>query len=187
MVKQKQLTSLTGTNPMIVKLIVAMNNKGFIWKDNALLWKNKYEMAFFKKMTEWHAVIMGRKTFQSIGHTLPNRKNFIITGSVNWTTEQEYDFSWVTIFSSVWEALSSLIVSAQPPPVVFFIWGAQIYNTAVANRFVDEIIVSVVDDDQNGDVSFVDMNHYPDYEVYKTDYSNKIYGFYNIYYRRKWA
>jgi len=177
---------------MLVKVIAAVNNKGYIWKDNALMWTNKYEMAFFKKTTLNHTVVMWRKTFQSIWHPLPQRNNVIITRTTSWmhdaTWELLYDLHDVTAVDSLKKSLQMLIVWAlwsHPPHTVFIIGGGTLYQEAVSWGFADEIILSIVDNDDEGDVSFPPIN--PEmYQIYKTDYSNKIYWFYNVYYKRVW-
>lgn len=64
---------------MIKSLVVAMDRNRVIGRDNALPWKLPDEMAYFKRVTMGNAVIMGRRTWESIGRPLPGRKNIVVT------------------------------------------------------------------------------------------------------------
>jgi len=68
---------------MIVSMIVAMGPKGEIGLDNKLLWHLSEDLKNFKKITTGKTVVMGRKTFESIGKALPNRKNIVLTRDTN--------------------------------------------------------------------------------------------------------
>lgn len=177
---------------MLVKVIAAVNSKGYIWKDNKLMWNNKHEMAFFRETTLKHTVVMGRKTFQSIWHPLPQRNNVIVTRTTNWMHDDKgellYDLRDITAVDSLKKWLQMLITGTNlfvPPHTVFIIWWGMLYREAIIGWFADEIILSIMDNDEEWDVEFPQIP--PDiYQIYKTDYSNKIYGFYNVYYKRIW-
>ncbi|MBY0426037.1 MAG: dihydrofolate reductase, partial [Cytophagales bacterium] len=64
---------------MKLSIIVAVGQKSVIGKDNALLWKLSSDMKLFRNLTMGHPVIMGRKTFESIGKPLPGRLNIVIS------------------------------------------------------------------------------------------------------------
>ena len=66
-------------------LIVAFDRQRGIGINNALPWKLAEDMAFFKRTTTGHPIIMGRKTFESIGRALPNRRNIVISRNPDWT------------------------------------------------------------------------------------------------------
>ena len=68
----------------MLSLIVAMDENQLIGKNNALPWHLPADLKFFKKMTTNHTVVMGRKTFESIGKQLPNRRNIVLTRDLNW-------------------------------------------------------------------------------------------------------
>lgn len=68
---------------MIVSFIVAQGPKGEIGLDNKLLWHISEDLKMFKKITTGKAIVMGRKTFESIGKALPNRKNIVLTRDEN--------------------------------------------------------------------------------------------------------
>jgi dihydrofolate reductase len=63
----------------MVSIIVAADRNNVIGKDNGLIWHLPNDLRFFKEKTTGHVVIMGRKTFDSVGKPLPNRRNIIIT------------------------------------------------------------------------------------------------------------
>ncbi|MDR2432526.1 MAG: dihydrofolate reductase [Puniceicoccales bacterium] len=79
-----------------IRAIAAMAANGIIGNNNSIPWNVPEEMAFFRKMTQNASVLMGRKTFESIGHPLPNRRNIVMTKNAAWykdtvTTIQKLD------------------------------------------------------------------------------------------------
>lgn len=70
-----------------LSLIVAIDERGGIGRDNALPWRLPEDLAHFKRTTTGHPIIMGRKTFDSIGRPLPNRRNIVITRNPDWRHE----------------------------------------------------------------------------------------------------
>ena len=69
---------------MIVSMVVATGPKGEIGKDNKLLWHISEDLKNFKKITTGKMIVMGRKTYESIGKPLPNRTNVVITRDEKW-------------------------------------------------------------------------------------------------------
>ena len=65
----------------MISLIAAMDRNRLIGKDNDLPWHLPQDLKYFKEVTKGHAVIMGRKTFESIGRPLPHRENIIVTSN----------------------------------------------------------------------------------------------------------
>lgn len=65
----------------MISLITAMDRNRLIGKDNDLPWHLPQDLKYFKEVTKGHAVIMGRKTFESIGKPLPHRENIIVTSN----------------------------------------------------------------------------------------------------------
>src|SRR4051812_356778 len=72
---------------MIISLVVAAANNNVIGKDNQLVWNLPNDIKFFKNITCGMPVVMGRKTFESLGKPLPGRKNIILTRQSNWNVE----------------------------------------------------------------------------------------------------
>ncbi|WP_374257699.1 dihydrofolate reductase [Aquabacterium sp.] len=123
-------------------LIAAVARNGAIGKDNALLWHLPEDLKFFKRTTLGCPVLMGRKTYDSIGRPLPGRRNIVITRQADWSA------SGVDTASSLTEALS-LVADA---PKVFIIGGAQIYEQALP--LVQDIVLTEVDADYDADAFF---------------------------------
>ncbi|HYD80719.1 MAG TPA: dihydrofolate reductase [Paucimonas sp.] len=101
-------------------IIVAADLRDGIGIDNQLPWHLPEDMAHFKRTTTGHAVIMGRKTFDSIGRPLPNRRNIVVTRNPEWKHEG------VETAASV-EAAIALLGDEE----AFVIGGAQIYAQAL--------------------------------------------------------
>lgn len=72
---------------MIVSLIAAVSDNGVIGKDNALPWRIPEDLKRFKALTLGHTVLMGRRTFESIGRPLPGRRNLVLTTDGKWGAE----------------------------------------------------------------------------------------------------
>ena len=107
---------------MVISLIAAVAQNGAIGKDNRLLWHIPEDLRRFKQLTSGHAVVMGRKTFASIGRPLPNRQNIVVT-----THAQHTDAEGVLLASSLQDALQR----AQGEGEVFIIGGESIYRAAM--------------------------------------------------------
>lgn len=130
----------------MVSIIVAVAQNGVIGDKNALLWHIKEDMRFFRTTTSGHAVIMGRKTFESLGSKpLPKRTNIVIT-------RQDIDFDGALTAHS----LSEAIELAGDDSEIFIIGGAQIYAEAL--KCADRIYLTRVERDYEGDASFPDVD-----------------------------
>ncbi|MGL6037930.1 MAG: dihydrofolate reductase, partial [Soonwooa sp.] len=71
----------------MVSIVVAMGKNNAIGKDNQLLWHLPEDLKHFKNLTSGHPIIMGRKTYESIGRPLPNRTNIVVSRKENWFEE----------------------------------------------------------------------------------------------------
>ena len=118
--------------PASLSLIVATDRNHGIGIHNTLPWRLPEDLAFFKRTTSGHAIIMGRKTFDSIGRPLPNRRNIVVTRNPDWTQQG------VERAGSLDEALH-LAGEGE----VFVIGGAQIYLDAIQRA--DKLIVTEID------------------------------------------
>ena len=127
---------------MQLSLIAAVARNGAIGKDNALLWRLPEDLKFFKRTTLGCPVLMGRKTFESIGRALPGRRNVVITRNADWSHEG------VDVAHSLDEALA-LVAQA---PKVFVIGGGELYIQALP--LADELVLTEVDADFEGDTFF---------------------------------
>lgn len=129
----------------MVSVIVAVAENGVIGDKNTLLWHISEDLRNFKRVTSGHPVIMGRKTFDSLGRPLPNRTNVVIT-------RQNLEIEGCKVVHSLEEALSLF----SPEEELFVIGGAQIYAEAlpVADRFY----LTRVHHAYEGDTSFPKWN-----------------------------
>ena len=73
----------------MLSIIVAVANNNVIGKDNKLIWHLPEDLKRFKALTTGHTIIMGRKTFESLGRVLPNRKHIVLCNDVNLNIENE--------------------------------------------------------------------------------------------------
>ena len=125
---------------MNVNLIVAVDSKCYgIGKDGKIPWHNKDDMKFFKDITTGdgnNAVIMGRKTFESIGKPLPNRLNIIISKTLT-------NIDNCIIKNSLEDAL--VYAKSEKKDNAFIIGGATVYNEAVNKDLIDNYFISKID------------------------------------------
>ena len=130
----------------MVSIIVAIARNGVIGDKNALLWHIKEDLRFFRTTTSGHAVVMGRKTFESLGSKpLPKRTNIVITRA-------ERNFQGALTAHSLEEAISM----AEGDTEIFVIGGAQIYAEAL--NVVDRMYITRVERDYEGDTSFPEID-----------------------------
>jgi dihydrofolate reductase len=122
-----------------LQMIVAMSRNRCIGKDNALPWHISEDLKRFKRLTKGHAVIMGRKTHESIGRPLPGRRNIVVSRS-------GAHFDGCEVVASVPEALE---LAWQEDPAPFVIGGASIYEAALPE--VTRIHLTEVGRDVEGD------------------------------------
>ncbi|ADQ17703.1 dihydrofolate reductase [Leadbetterella byssophila DSM 17132] len=108
---------------MEIALLVAVAENGVIGKDNQLLWKLRDDLQLFKKRTLGHPIIMGRKTYESIGKPLPGRTNIVISRNAGLKLEG------CTVTSSLEEALE-VAQNLHPEQEIFVIGGGKIYELA---------------------------------------------------------
>jgi dihydrofolate reductase len=125
-------------------LIVAIARNRVIGKGGKLPWHISEDLKRFKRLTTGHAVLMGRKTFESIGRSLPNRRNVVISA-----TRQ----AGVETYRTIPEALEAL----KDQEKVFVIGGGQLY--AYLLDFADELYLTLVDRDAEGDTFFPPYEH----------------------------
>jgi len=131
---------------MIISLIAAMSKNRVIGKDNSLPWNMPNDKKHFWELTRGKPVVMGRKTYESIGKPLPNRLNIIIT------RDQEYKAEGCTIVHSIDEA----VTAAQGNEEIMVIGGSQIYEKFLpkANR----MYLTFIDAEIDGDTYFPEYN-----------------------------
>lgn len=126
--------------------IVAMTRDRVIGRDGTLPWHLPGDLAFFKRTTSGHPIVMGRATYDSIGRPLPKRRNIVVTRNPEWSAE-----GVETIPSP--EALDSMDLDGQ----VFIIGGAKIYDAFLPR--LDQLLVTHVREDHPGDTRFPAFEH----------------------------
>lgn len=139
---------------MTLTAIVAMTPERVIGLNNDLPWHFPEDLKFFKRTTSGHPVVMGRKTYDSIGRPLPRRQNIVLT------RDQAWSMDGVTVIHSP-ESLSLLQLQ---DPAVFVIGGAEIYSLFLP--LLDQLLVSRVSESYEGDTFFPPFeDHFQHYEV----------------------
>lgn len=133
-----------------ISIIAAIGKNRELGKNNELIWRIPADLKRVKELTTGHPIIMGRKTFDSIGHPLPNRTNIVITNSVT-------HIDGCLVFDSLTKGIEGAknINSEE----IFIFGGARIYSEALP--FTDRLYLTVIDaEDTDADVFF------PDYTVF---------------------
>jgi dihydrofolate reductase len=130
---------------MIKSIIVAVSENLVIGKDNKLIWHLPADLKFFKSLTIGHSIIMGRKTFDSIGKALPGRTSLIITRNKNYQAPEG-----CIVCHSLKEALE--LTEKMRETEAFIIGGSEIFNEAI--KLVDKIYYTEVKETFEGDTFF---------------------------------
>lgn len=130
---------------MIIAAIVAIDLNHAIGKNNQLLWHLPADLKFFKQTTMGCPIIMGRKTYQSIGKLLPGRKNIIITRN------EDFKIEGAEIYQSLNDAISEC-----DSEKVFVIGGAEIYTLAMP--MIKELYITIVKNKFDADTFFSKIN-----------------------------
>jgi len=120
-------------------LIAARARNGVIGRSNGIPWKIPGEQAYFKRMTMGHPIVMGRKTWESIGRLLPGRRNIIVTRN------RAYSAPGAEVVASLDDAL----LLAGDADEVFVIGGAQLYADAMPRA--SRLLITEIDADFEGD------------------------------------
>ncbi len=133
--------------PPRLNLIAALGKNGVIGIDNRLPWRLPDDLKHFKALTLGHAVLMGRKTFESLGRPLPGRRNIVITRNVHYRP----------VGAEVAGSIEQALALCQGAAEVFFIGGADIYRQALP--LVERLHLTEVDASPAGDAFFPDFDH----------------------------
>jgi len=147
---------------VIVSLIVAMDEKGGIGKDNRLPWHLPSDLKRFKKLTMGHHLLMGRKTYETIGKPLPGRVMIVVS------RKKDYFPKDCTVVNSLEEALHFAEDSHETE--VFIIGGGEIFHQAIG--LADKIYLTTVHADVDTDVLFPKIDQYQ-WELTDSDYSSQ--------------
>ena len=133
---------------MKVSLIVAIARNWVIGKNGRLPWHIPEDLRWFKKITRNHPVIMGRKTFESIGKPLPERKNIILT------RQQDYRVEGASVSHTLQSALKEC--NASGIDEAFVIGGESIFREAL--KYADRLYITLIHREYEGEASFPRIN-----------------------------
>jgi len=129
-----------------LSIIVAMAKNRVIGNNNTLPWHLPADLKHFKALTMGHHIVMGRKTFESIGKALPGRTSVVVTRNVN------YAQPGVVVANSLETAISACGDDAE----IFVIGGAELYRQAI--DLADRIYLTEIDADISGDTLFTEFD-----------------------------
>lgn len=127
--------------------VVAMGLGNEIGYDNQLIWHLPRDLKHFKNITEGHPIIMGRKTYESIGKPLPNRTNIVVSRRTDWFQEG------ILIVGSVKEALK---FAKKIDEEVFILGGAELFKSTM--EIIDKLEVTVIDAHFEADTFFPEID-----------------------------
>jgi dihydrofolate reductase len=129
----------------MLSIIVAADRNNVIGKDNALIWHLPNDLRYFKEKTTGHAVIMGRRTFDSVGKPLPNRRNIIITRNTGFKAEG----------CEVVTSLEAALALMNPDEENFIVGGEEIYRQALP--LADRVYLTRIHHEFEGDRHFPEL------------------------------
>ena len=163
---------------MIKIIMAAIAKNNVIGKDNDLIWHLPADFRFFKQTTKGHTLIMGRKTFESLGNPLPHRDSLVVTRNKDYTSDG------ITVFHSLENALA--YAEKKGLEKVFILGGGEIYRQSM--DIADKLIITEVHEEFEGDTYFpeIDKDTWKEIsrEEHKADEKNK-YDFAFVEYVRK--
>ena len=132
----------------MLSIVVSKAKNNIIGKDNRVLWTLPEDLKHFKELTDGHAMIMGRKTFESLGKVLPNRKHIVFSQNPDFKVNDEN----VEVVHSLLQ-IQDLIEGKEE---AFVIGGATIYNFLM--NYVKKMYVTEIDEEFEGDAFFPRIN-----------------------------
>ncbi len=151
----------------MISIICAIGKNNEIGFQNKLLWDIPDDMQHFKDITTGHTVVMGEKTFESIGKPLPNRHNIIVT------LDKDYKNSDCEVRYSLEEVLKEVKDKSEE---IFIIGGGQIYKQSLP--YADKLYLTIVDDSPKADTYFSDYSKFKTIiKKEKKEYNNLKYKF----------
>ncbi len=130
----------------MLSIIVAMSENRVIGRENQLPWHLPADLKHFKRLTTGHAIIMGRKTFESIGRPLPHRRSIIIT------RDRQYRAEGAEVVHSLEEAIEL----CRDDEEAFIIGGAEIFRLALPR--IDRVYLTLIHATVEGDTFFPDLD-----------------------------
>lgn len=131
----------------MINIVVAKASNNVIGAKNNLIWHLPNDLKHFKNLTSGHPIIMGRKTYESLGKPLPNRTNIVITRDSNWTTDG------IVKENSLEKAIDSALKIDED---IYIIGGGNIYKQAM--EFTDILYITEVHHEFDGDTYFPEID-----------------------------
>jgi len=145
---------------MVISHLVAVSNNNVIGKNNDLPWKLKKDLQHFKNYTTGKTIVMGRKTYESIGRPLPNRRNIIISSTIN-------EINGAEVFPSLEKALEVL----KHEDEIIITGGSYLFNDT--KEIVNKLVITFVDTSiEDGDVFYTDID-YKEWNLIEESFYNK--------------
>lgn len=137
---------------MIISIIAAIGKNRELGIDNKLIWDIPSDLKFFRKTTSGHTVLMGRKTYESIGRPLPKRRNIVIS------RDTELKIENVEVYNNIDEALKNITEE------LFIIGGENIYSQFIDKA--DKLYITEIEESYDADAYFPYFN--------KNNYNRKV-------------
>ena len=157
---------------MVISIIAAMAENRVIGRENEMPWDIPSELKRFKEITMGHPVIMGRNTFEGIGHALPGRKNIVIT------TQRDFAAEGCVVVND----LQSAISACDGADEVFVCGCESVYREAMP--LANKIYLSVIDEEFDGDAFFPEIpGEFT--EIDRRSFDDDVLPYKTVVYRRK--
>lgn len=147
---------------LIISHVVAMSNNWVIGVNNDLPWSLKDDLAHFKKYTTGKIIVMGRKTYESIGRPLPNRVNYVISSTLK-------DIEGVSIFTSLEDAIEAAKIYNLDQEIaneIAIIGGGYLFRDSIDS--FNKLILTRVDCSIDGDVYYPEID-FSNWELISSD------------------
>jgi len=133
-------------NNLKITLIVAASENNAIGKDNQMLWHLPDDFKYFKRNTVGHSIVMGRRTFESIGKALPERRNIVVTRDQDWVVED------VDVANSI----DDVMKYCRDEREIYIIGGANLYKQTLP--LAEKVLLTRVHTVINGDAYFPELS-----------------------------
>jgi dihydrofolate reductase len=130
----------------MISFVVAMDQERVIGKENQLPWHLPADLAYFKRVTTGHTIVMGRKTYESIGRPLPKRRNVVLT------RDRQYEAEGCEVVHSIEEVLNIVKQDEE----CFVIGGTEVFMLFWDH--VDRLYVTYIDETFEGDTFFPEID-----------------------------
>lgn len=134
------------------EVVIAQNLNGVIGKSNKIPWKSPEDFAHFKALTSGHTIVMGRKTFESLGRRLPNREHVVVSRNVAYRNKKYKPDIVVTDLEEIF------YLKKRGP--IFLIGGSEVIQEAFRKDFVSKIHLTTVFDVADGDTFMPEIPKY---------------------------